>query len=181
MEVIFSKLGLSWYYIAAFTDSVSPVKFRLKCMAKISKLADYATVIMACLASQEGERLSAAAVAKITHLKLPTVTKVLKILHEAQLLHSTRGQQGGYALTKSPEKISLAEIIAVVDGESSITECGQGKDICHHEKACRVKANWRYINNIFNNLLRQISLADMGKTMHEQPMTFWQSKTKKCN
>ncbi len=63
-------------------------------MLKISRLADYATIIMTILASKQ-ERFSAAQIARAIPLSMATVSKVLKLLNESKLVNSERGVNGG--------------------------------------------------------------------------------------
>src|SRR5690242_21457546 len=85
-------------------------------MIRVSRLADYASVVMACLARHPGEVLSAAQVGEETNLELPTVSKLLKQLARADLVESFRGAAGGYRLAKPAQDISLAEIVEALDG-----------------------------------------------------------------
>ncbi len=67
-------------------------------MLRISRLTDYATVILASLAG--GSLASAAEIAERTHIGLPTVSKLLKELQHAGLVRSMRGARGGYQLAR---------------------------------------------------------------------------------
>ena len=80
-------------------------------MLRISKLTDYGTMVLACLAARPGQRLTAAAVAEQTRLGVPTVSKLLKSLQRAGLVTSSRGAHGGYQLARPAARISAAEII----------------------------------------------------------------------
>ena len=75
-------------------------------MLRISKLTDYGTVILACLASQPDRLWTAAEVAERTHVGLPTVSKLLKKLQRSGLVISTRGSHGGYQLARPPGEIT---------------------------------------------------------------------------
>ena len=141
-------------------------------MLKISKLADYATVIMTFLAQHPNHRYSATAIAEQTHLGVPTVTKLLKRLAEHQLLKSIRGTQGGYQLNLLPQTINVAKIIAAVDGDFGITECGQIHSKCVHEKHCDIRGNWRYINAVVLGVLENITLAEMCEALIAKPLVF---------
>ena len=61
-------------------------------MLRISKMTDYATVLLAALARDEAARLSAGELATRTHIAAPTVAKVLKLLQRGGLVRSTRGR-----------------------------------------------------------------------------------------
>ncbi|MBI5447227.1 MAG: SUF system Fe-S cluster assembly regulator [Gammaproteobacteria bacterium] len=131
-------------------------------MLKINKLADYGLVVMSCLA-QQTRPLNARGVTELTHLSLPTVKKVLKLLARAGLLVSVRGAQGGYALARTPELISLSCVLVALDGELSITDCSQAAGLCMVEHFCGIRHNWKMINQLFQKILNDITLADMLK------------------
>lgn len=131
-------------------------------MINISKLADYSTVIMAYLA-RAGNAQNARDIAQATHIALPTVSKILKILAKAQLLESHRGAKGGYDLARPAEKISLAEIINALDGGIGLTECSRAAGLCAVEQACGIRHSWRNIGLIVRELLEQVTLAEMLK------------------
>ena len=73
-------------------------------MLRISKLTDYATVILARLAAEPERRFTAAQIAAETHLAAPTVSKLLKQLHRQGLVVSTRGSAGGYLSRDRPPR-----------------------------------------------------------------------------
>src|SRR5690242_6886827 len=77
-------------------------------MLRVSKLTDYATVVMTCLAGAGDGVLSAQVLAERARLELPTVSKLLKQLAQAGLVTSTRGINGGYRLARAPERITHA-------------------------------------------------------------------------
>ena len=128
-------------------------------MLKISKLADYAIHIMHTLSVKEC--LSASKIAEITLIPEPTVSKILKKLSSANLLLSLQGSKGGYQLSKTAEKISLAKLIIAIDGKPAMTECCKAVYDCARESVCSQKNNWRSINHMIFSMLDKISLRDM--------------------
>lgn len=134
-------------------------------MLKISKLADYATIIMDRMAKQPLASFSAAELALAAHIPAPTVRKILKLLNDANLLVSTRGAQGGYQLTRAATQISLGEIITAIDGAPAVTECSQKGSACSLEAHCKLRGNWRYINKQIMQMLNEISLAQMNQSL----------------
>ena len=130
-------------------------------MLRVSRLADYASVVMACLARHPGEVLSAAQVGEETNLELPTVSKLLKQLARADLVESFRGAAGGYRLAKPAQDISLAEIVEALDGPIGLTECSIGHTGCERQSYCSVARDWQGIGAAIDNALRGVSLADM--------------------
>ena len=134
-------------------------------MLKISKLADYGLIILNYLAAQPQFCYSAAVLSARTGIAAPTVSKVLKLLNEAQLINSSRGSNGGYRLGKDPQEINLADIIAAVDGSPALTECCQIQNGCIHDAHCALRGNWQFINQLITDVLSQFSLADLKQPL----------------
>lgn len=130
-------------------------------MFRISKLADYATVMMTCFARYPNQLLPAKFIAEETGLGEATVAKNLKVLTKHQLLHSQRGAAGGYSLARLPEDILLVEILQAIDGEMAMTSCSSQDDECQLEACCNIKLNWRRVNDSLMNALSKFSLMDM--------------------
>jgi FeS assembly SUF system regulator len=128
---------------------------------RVSRLADYASVVMTCLARHDEAVLSAAQIAEETKLEVPTVSKLLKQLAHANLVESFRGAAGGYRLARSPRAITLAEIVEALDGPIGLTECCAGHSGCEREAHCNVSSGWQGIGGAVNAALRAVSLADM--------------------
>lgn len=130
-------------------------------MLRIGKLTDYATLILASLAADPTTIKSATALAD--HLSLPatTVSKILKMLSEAGLVTSARGAEGGYRLQKPAKEISVAEVIAVMEGDIAMTECCEKAGLCTLQTTCGMKENWLKINGVVHSLLSRLSVLDM--------------------
>ncbi|MCG8693890.1 MAG: Rrf2 family transcriptional regulator, partial [Minwuiales bacterium] len=89
-------------------------------------MTDYAVVMMADMARLPGEVRTAPQLAEATGVPLPTVSKLLKNLANGGLMQSQRGASGGYSLSRAPEEITVAEIIAAVEGPIALTACVDG-------------------------------------------------------
>lgn len=135
-------------------------------MFRVSRLTDYATVVMTCIAAHPGDVLSTAQIAEEAHLELPTVSKLLKSLGHAGLVESFRGVNGGYRLARPAQQISLAEIVEAIEGPLGMTECTLSEGQCEREAQCGVRGSWQRINHVLDNALRAMSLADM---LHPAP------------
>ena len=140
-------------------------------MLRISKLTDYGTVILACLASQADRLWTAAEVAERTHVGLPTVSKLLKKLQRSGLVVSTRGSHGGYQLACPPSEISAARILDALEGPFAITECSGQHSNCGIESNCRVGHAWQRVNAAIRRALTDISLAQLAGIERSAPTT----------
>jgi FeS assembly SUF system regulator len=133
-------------------------------MLRISKLTDYATVILACLASQPQRLWAASEVAERTRVGLPTVSKLLKKLQRAGLVSSTRGSHGGYQLARAAHQITAAHILDALEGPFAITECSSAHSACGLESDCRVGHAWQRVNVAIRRALTDITLAQLAGT-----------------
>src|SRR5579864_6014791 len=102
-------------------------------MLRMSRLTDYATVLLATLAGEPQRVQTAASLAEQTHIAAPTVSKLLKQLHRAGLVTSTRGLHGGYQLARPATQISAAQILDALEGPMALTDCAAGHGNCDIE------------------------------------------------
>jgi FeS assembly SUF system regulator len=130
-------------------------------MLRISKLTDYAILMMVELA-RDGEMLSAHALAERVHVEVPTASKVLKLLAGHDLLESYRGANGGYRVSRAAAEISVAEVIAAIEGPIAMTECSVEEGLCSQEDNCDLRSNWQRISQAVAQALRDVSLAEMS-------------------
>src|SRR5690349_16574751 len=131
-------------------------------MLRIGKLTDYATVILATLAADRSRLQNAGSLAERTHIAAPTVSKLLKQLHRAGLVVSTRGTHGGYQLARDPEQISAAAILDALEGPVALTECSSGSGQCGIEHTCSVGRTWQRLSMAIRRSLNEISLAQLA-------------------
>ncbi len=130
-------------------------------MLKLSKLTDYATVILSYMAKDHINMHAAFEISKVTGITLPTVSKVLKLLVKAHVVTSVRGAKGGYFLARAPEKITVATVISALEGPISLTECNASHKLCDQASGCEIQGNWGLINQKVFNALDSVTLADM--------------------
>ena len=130
-------------------------------MLRVTKLTDYATVVLTVLASHPGDVLSATELAEHAGLEPPTVSKLLKPLAQAGLVEGLRGVRGGYRLARDADDITLIEIVEAMEGPLAITECSQDHSQCGIAHQCGVRSNWRLINDVVADALRGVTLAQM--------------------
>ena len=131
-------------------------------MVRISRLTDYATVLLAVLAEQPARVQTAAALAEQTHIAAPTVSKLLKQLQRAGLVASTLGLHGGYQLARPAAEISAAAILDAMEGPVALTDCSVGAGHCDIEETCRVGRVWQRLNLAIRRSLYDISLAQLA-------------------
>lgn len=149
-------------------------------MFKLGKLTDYGTVLMTALAAEPARLQTSQELAGETRLAAPTVAKLLKLLGKAGLVESSRGAHGGYRLARNPERITVADIVAAIEGPIALTQCAVHRG-CGIESHCGVRSNWRVINDAVRSALEAVTLAQMtlplrrapgARSLREQPIRF---------
>ena len=147
-------------------------------MLRITKITDYAFILLAYIASDKAvEMHNAKDLSHSTGLALPTVSKVLKMLTKGGILVSHQGSRGGYALSGKDSEITAREIIEVMEGPVAITDCSS-IDGCPRD--CQVSASWQQVNKVVYGALSGLTLADMAKGIH-QPAHFHHLAVLLCN
>lgn len=131
-------------------------------MLRITKLTDYAIVLLTNLAENHPKRQSAATLAELTGIHLPTVSKLLKALQKQHIITSHLGMDGGYQLAEAPERYTLAQIITALEGPIALTECNLAQGVCAQEQSCHVRPHWQRINRAVLHTLEGISLAEIS-------------------
>jgi FeS assembly SUF system regulator len=144
-------------------------------MFRLNRLTDYGIVLLAHLARVEAAEHStdvdalgeskcarnARELATEVDLPVPVVSKILKALTRSGILESQRGAKGGYSLARRPEELSVAEMIAALDGPLALTQCSIGPATCEHEGSCSMRSPWQVINQVVDYALAGVSLADL--------------------
>ena len=91
--------------------------------------------------------------------------KILRVLRLGGLLESSRGQIGGYTLTRPPDQISVGTVLKVLGGrlfddEFCNTHTG-AMDICTNSIDCSVRSLWKLIQDSVDSVVNKITLKDL--------------------
>jgi FeS assembly SUF system regulator len=130
-------------------------------MIILSKLADYGVIVATHLAAFPERQVNAATVAAETRLPQATVAKVLKALAHAGLVTAARGVSGGYRLARNAAAISVAEVVAAIDGDIGLTQCSVHVEECARTNYCPTRPHWAAINRAVGEALSAVSLDTM--------------------
>src|SRR5438874_12757137 len=143
-------------------------------MLKISKLTDYGLLAAVYLARHSGSVASAREIAEFYHLPVPMITKVLKTLHQSELIESQRGAGGGYTFHGDPETITLGQLIDALEGPWDLVECettdDQGHAACAIRVACPSRRFMFGINRAVKGAFEQVTLGDLARGAMPTPI-----------
>ena len=142
---------------------------------QVSTKGEYGVRIMVDLARHYSERpRSLTDIAQAEMLPLAYLEQLAKLLREAAppLLVSTRGAHGGYRLSRSPETITMGEILRVLEGPIAPMICateGEMTEICGLLGSCKIKHLWAKVRDAVANTIDTMTLAELvGAPEQEQ-------------
>lgn len=90
------------------------------------------------------------------------LAKVLQELGRHGLVSSIRGRSGGFGLVVSPEKISLMQVLSLVEGEKFHHECLLGLKQCGDDTACPMHGAWKPIKTEILEVLESQTIATLA-------------------
>lgn len=129
---------------------------------KLSAKADYAVRAVLVLASHEGDKpMKGELIARAQDLPLKFVENILGELKHARLVASHRGPDGGYRLAVPPDRITLADVIRVVDGPIAAVAGVVPDDITYPPGAEALPAVWMEAREKLRSVLEHITFADL--------------------
>lgn len=130
-------------------------------MLRISRLADYAILIICVMYCDNDIIWSANIVSQKTNLPKATVMKILKLLSKSSILLSVRGMKGGYKLSKNIADLTVLDIVSSIDGNVNFNICvDNDNNICDRSADCCAKNGWLKLNKMIMNQLQAFKVQD---------------------
>jgi Rrf2 family iron-sulfur cluster assembly transcriptional regulator len=128
----------------------------------ISKTGIHAIRAVATLAAlPEGAYAGAGDIAEQIGAPQNYLGKVLKTLADEGLLESQKGKGGGFRLARSPERISMFDVVDPIDHLSRWSGCILGRATCSDDSPCTVHHRWKEVRDVYLTFLRETSISDL--------------------
>ena len=90
--------------------------------------------------------------------------RLLIELKRGGLVASQKGPSGGYLLAKSPSRITMADVVEIVEGDYVPVEClEESSTNCPREQPCAMRDVWRDVRNTVNTILRTATLQSLAE------------------
>lgn len=130
----------------------SQEEYGLRCLLRVGREGTAGSTSISELSRAEG-------------ISEPNVAKMMRILREAGFVNSTRGQAGGYALSRPAEDINVGHVLAALGGrlyEPSFCDTHAGVErLCTHMPDCSIRSVWRMLQSAVDQVLGRITLKDL--------------------
>lgn len=129
---------------------------------KLTTKGRYAVTAMLDLTLQGGERpVTVSEIAERHSISTAYLERLTGQMRAYGLLESVRGAKGGYVLGRSPETITIADIIEAVNEGVDATQC-KGKGNCHQGAMCLTHHLWDALNQEIFEFLKRITLQALA-------------------
>jgi len=131
---------------------------------QITRATDYAVRILIHLAAASDDaRVSASEVARGIEAPGSFVSKVLQQLVQRGMVTSRRGAGGGFQLAVQPEKITLLDVVEIVEGPLQINVCLPGEETCDRKSWCGAHPIWTKGQDALKEVLASASIAQLAR------------------
>jgi Rrf2 family iron-sulfur cluster assembly transcriptional regulator len=137
-------------------------------MMKLSTKSRYGTRMLVDMAQRYNQGpIQLGEIAKRQDISVKYLEQIIIPLKKAHYVESVRGPKGGHVLAKPPEKITIAEIVALLEDGSSLVECGENAEICPRAESCPTRLIWKEASDAMFDRLKSITLADLANQTGE--------------
>jgi Rrf2 family iron-sulfur cluster assembly transcriptional regulator len=140
----------------------SQEEYGLRCLLRVGREGDGASLTIAELSRAEG-------------ISEPNVAKMMRVLRRGGFVKSTRGQSGGYALSRPADQILLGSVLAALGGrlyEPAFCDGHSGVErACTHMPDCSIRSVWRRVQRAVDEVLEKITVKDLLRS--EPEMNTW--------
>lgn len=116
------------------------------------------------------------------NISLNYLEQLMAQLKKAELVESVRGKQGGYMLAKEPSKISVGDVLIVLEGELAPTDCVKEytADECTNADYCVTRIIYEKIKKSIDDVVYSITLQDMLDDKESMGIVDIDTKTCHC-
>lgn len=131
---------------------------------KISTKGRYALRVMIDIAmNSNGDYVSVKDIATRQDISKKYLEQIMTMLSKANLIETTRGNTGGYRLTRKPEDYTIKSILRATEGNLSPLDCLGDSSFCSRKENCKTHSFWAGLDNVINEYLESKTLKDLIK------------------
>lgn len=128
---------------------------------RMSTKGHHATRIMIMLAQTPGRPVSKGEIGECQGIPPGYVQQLMIRLTDAGLVRSHRGRAGGFTLTRSPEEISVQEVLLATEGPFELAPCIDLRLDCPRTEVCPGHVLWSEATDLVTDLFKRTSIADL--------------------
>lgn len=131
---------------------------------KISTKGRYALRVMIDIAiNSNGEYVSVKDIAFRQEISKKYLEQIMTMLSKAKFIETTRGNTGGYKLTKKTSEYKVGEILRATEGDLAPLDCLLNNNSCSRQENCKTYLFWQGLDNVINEYIDSKTLEDLIK------------------
>lgn len=143
-------------------------------MVRFSRKIEYALLAMQYITVNNNRVTSAKEISENFNLSFEFLSKTLQSLMKNGLITSQQGIKGGYLLGKSPEEITVADVVFAIEGKTSIVDCfvkNEEDFICNRSSNCTIKNPMRKIQKKIEDIFSSTTIQEISHTANKNLKT----------
>ncbi|MFH1852234.1 MAG: Rrf2 family transcriptional regulator [Candidatus Neomarinimicrobiota bacterium] len=133
----------------------------------ITRSSEYAIELVIYLVNWESDSYAPLhQIAEKTDLSFHFLGKISQILVRHNLLKTYRGPNGGVALARPTNEITLFDIVNAVEGDAFLNQCFLRPNKCAHEKPCPIHQVWAKVREDLRNVFLTVTIDEFKNHNH---------------
>ena len=129
-------------------------------MLRINKVSEYGVLALSFI-GRKSEPQSARDISTGLNLPYEIMAKTLQRLKDADLVHSSKGINGGYVLKSPLSEISVSRVLTAFEGPLALVDCGSDSTDCSRHSDCEMKVGMQRINLKVKDVLDSVKLSEL--------------------
>jgi len=129
---------------------------------KLSTRSRYGTRMMLDLAQHYDQGpVQMGEISKRENISVKYLEQLIIPLKKANFIKSVRGPKGGHMLAKSPEEITVGDIVRILEGGITLSSCIENPEVCDRTTRCLVRGVWEETTKVMYDKLNSVTLSKM--------------------
>jgi Rrf2 family protein len=131
-------------------------------MNKLNRKVEYSLMALKHMSRKvPGELTSAKEVSDSYHAPFDATARVMQLMAQKGWLKSEQGATGGYQITKDLSKLSLADLMEVIQGPTQISKCMTKEEPCEMQTSCNIMSPVANLNGRLNDFYKSVTLKEL--------------------
>ena len=129
---------------------------------RLTQATDYGMAAILFLSQRDTDRCySIDEISRTTEIPEEFLRKIFRVLVKSGVIRSFKGRGGGISLARSPEDITVTEIIIPLQEERGLVRCLRKGEYCPRSSECKASVFWRRIQGNLFELLGRTTIKDI--------------------
>lgn len=141
-------------------------------MVRLNRKIEYSLVALKYMTGKiPGELTSAKEISEKFNTPFDVTARVLQVMAQKGLLKSEQGAMGGYYIAKDLSRVSLQDLLSMVDGPSALVKCLEKNEACDVQPHCNIISPVNVLNQKLNEFYGNVKLKDLLVSQHHHTST----------